>query len=222
MNGWLTFAGTFVLFFASHSIPVRPPIKRHLVRYVGARGFTIVYSALSLLMLALLIWGARQASFLLLWSEAPWHRPMVWLGMFATCLIFALSIGRPNPFSFGGRNNDKFDPSKPGIVGYLRHPLLTALALWALMHMLANGDLAHVLLFGTLTCFALVGRRILDMRKRRELGPEHWARLWSETRQQRQMLQPTRDTVLRIGAGVIAYSILVALHPVVIGRPIFL
>ena len=98
MIGWLTFAGLFLLFFATHSLPVRPPIKRRIVNRIGARGFTIAYSALSLLMLALLIWGAQQTPFLLLWSETPWHRPAVWVGMFAACLIIAVTIGRPNPF----------------------------------------------------------------------------------------------------------------------------
>jgi uncharacterized membrane protein len=222
MNGWLIFAGVFALFFATHSIPVRPPIKRRLVKYIGACGFTICYSALSLLMLGLLVWGARQAPFVLLWSEEAWHRPVVWLGMFAACLILAVSVGRPNPFSFGGRNNGAFDPSNPGMSGYLRHPLLAALALWAALHVLANGDLAHVLLFGTLSFFALAGQRIVDRRKRRELGPDYWARLWSETRRQRRLQQPSSDTVLRIGAGVIAYLALGALHPVVIGLPVFL
>lgn len=222
MSGWLIFAGVFALFFATHSIPVRPPIKRHLVKHIGARGFTIAYSALSLLMLALLIWGARQAPFVLLWSEAAWHRPVVWFGMFAACLILAVSLGRPNPFSFGGRNNGAFDPSNPGIVGYLRHPLLAALALWVGLHVIANGDLAHVLLFGTLSLFALAGRRVVDRRKRRELGPEHWAQLWSKTRRQRRVQQPSHNTILRIGAGVIAYLVLVALHPIVIGLPVFL
>lgn len=222
MNGWLTFAGIFALFFATHSIPVRPPIKQHLVSYIGAGGFTIAYSVLSLLMLALLIWGAGQAPFVLLWSEAPWHRPIVWVGMFTACLILAVSVGHPNPFSFGGRSNGTFDPSYSGIVCYLRHPLLSALALWAALHVLANGDLAHVLLFGTLSFFALAGQRIVDRRKRRELGPDYWARLWSETRRQRRLQQPSSDTVLRIGAGVIAYLALGALHPVVIGPPVFL
>ncbi len=222
MSGWLIFAGIFTLFFATHSIPVRPPIKRRLVKHIGAVGFTITYSALSLLMLALLIWGARQAPIVPLWSEAPWHRPVVWLGMFAASLILAVSVGRPNPFSFGCRNNDTFDPSYPGIVGFLRHPLLFALALWAGLHVLANGDLAHVLLFGTLSFFALAGRRIVDLRKKRELGSEHWAQLWSKTRKQRRVQQPSRNTILRIGAGVIAYLVLVALHPIVIGLPVFL
>nr|WP_299880523.1 NnrU family protein [uncultured Sulfitobacter sp.] len=41
-----------------------------------------------------------------------------------------MSLGRPNPFSFGGSRNAQFDPAHPGLVRFMRHPLLVALALW--------------------------------------------------------------------------------------------
>ncbi|WP_282059317.1 NnrU family protein [Roseobacter litoralis] len=222
MSGWLTFAGVFVLFFATHSIPVRPPVKKHLVKHLGAKGFTRAYSALSLLILALLIWAAQQAPFVLLWAEGPWHRPVIWLGMLVACLILTVSIGQPNPFSFGGRNNHAFDPLDAGVIGYLRHPLLNVLALWALLHVLANGDLAHVLLFATLALFALAGPRVIDARKKRDLGADAWLALVSETRSQRRFQVPSRGTMLRLCAGVTVYLMLVYLHPIVIGAPVFL
>ncbi|ABG31319.1 NnrU family protein [Roseobacter denitrificans] len=220
MSGWLTFAGVFALFFATHSIPVRPPVKKRLVRHLGAKGFTTAYSALSLCILALLIWAAGQAPFVLLWAEAAWHRPAILVGMLAACLILAASIGQPNPFSFGGRDNDAFDPTDCGIIGYMRHPLLSVLALWALLHVLANGDLAHVLLFGTLGLFAYVGPRIIDARNRRDMGAEAWEALVGETRRQRRIRVPSPAMMLRLGAGVILYLVLVFLHPVVIGVPV--
>ena len=80
---------------------------------------------------------------------------MVHLGMFAVCLILALSIARPNPFSFGGAQNARFDPARPGIVRWVRHPILLSLALWAGLHLLPNGDLSHVILFGVLGALPL-------------------------------------------------------------------
>ena len=222
MNGWLIFAGVFALFFATHSVPVRPPVKRRLIAYIGPKGFTVAYSGLSLVMLALLIWASRQAPVVLLWGEAPWHRHVTWVGMLCVCLIVAVTIGRPNPFSFGGMNSNSFDPENSGIVGYLRHPLLGALALWGGLHVLVNGDLAQVLLFGTLSFFALVGHRIVDMRKKRLLGLEHWTRLLSQTKKHRRLQLPTRRAALRLSAGVAIYLILVILHPIVIGRSVFL
>jgi len=222
MTSWLAFACVFALFFVTHSVPVRPPVKRRLVAHLGPRGFTLAYALLSLVMLALLIWATQRAPFVSLWAEAPWHRPVIWLGMFAACVIFAVAIGRPNPFSFGGSNNDAFNPSAPGVVAYLRHPLLSAMALWAILHMVMNGDLAHVLLFGTLAFFAIMGHRIVDKRKKRVLGPENWAQLWAKTRKGRRLSLPSRGFIIRacIGGGV--YILLVVLHPIVIGLPVFL
>ena len=220
MISWATFAAVFALFFATHSLPVRPPVKAYVVRKMGSRGFTAAYSALSLVMLGLLIWAAGHAPFVGLWGEASWHRPVVWLGMLITCLILAMAIGRPNPFSFGGRNNAAFDPAASGIVGYMRHPLLVALALWALLHLLMNGDLAHVLLFGTLSLFALLGQGLVDLRKKREFGAEQWVEMRNELRQQRRRPAFTTHSILRLCAGLIVYLILVALHPLVIGQPV--
>jgi hypothetical protein len=82
------------------------------------------------------------------------------------CLLIAFAVGAPNLLSFDGCA-EGFDPSRQGVVGVARHPLLLALALWAGVHALANGDLAHLLLFGG---FALLGMRALDRHRRRLLG----------------------------------------------------
>lgn len=87
---------------------------------------------------------------MLLWSWEPWHNHLVLAIMAMVCVILALAVGRPNLFSFGGAINAAFDPARPGIVGWLRHPLLVALAMWAGAHAFANGTLAHVIMFGGL------------------------------------------------------------------------
>ena len=99
--------------------------------------------------------------------------------MLPVCLIIAVTIGRPNPFSFGGARNERFDPSRPGIVRVTRHPLLLALALWAAAHVAPNGDLAHGVLFGTFAAFALLGGCLIDRRRQREMGTG-WHRLLSK------------------------------------------
>ncbi len=40
MMDWLDYALAFGFFFASHAIPVRPPVKARLVAAIGARGFS--------------------------------------------------------------------------------------------------------------------------------------------------------------------------------------
>jgi len=217
--GWLGYAGVFAAFLATHTIPVRPAIRGRLVSMLGQRGFTLAYSVLSLAMLGLLIHAAGRAPYLLVWLTQPWHIPVVQLGMLTVCGILALALGRPNPFSFGGARNDRFEAARPGIVRVLRHPVLAALALWAGLHLLANGDLAHLLLFGILGAFALIGHPLIDRRKRREMGAEAWRQLLDETRGAT-LLQAPRSWAgpgLRLAAAAAAYGALVWLHPLVIG-----
>jgi uncharacterized membrane protein len=215
--GWFEFALAYVVFFLSHSLPVRPPLRPWLQARLGATGFMLAYSALSLAVLAWLIGAAGRAPYVGLWDWAPWqvHVPLTVMG--PVCLILALSIGRPNPFSFGGARNERFDPARPGIVRWSRHPLLSALALWAAAHVVPNGDLAHVILFGTFAGFALLGGRLIDRRKRREMGAE-WQRLRMAVAAAPRLSWPASGgTFARLAACIALYATLLWAHPVLFG-----
>lgn len=215
--GWLEFVAAYVVFFLSHSLPVRPPLRPWLQAHLGPSGFTLAYSALSLAVLAWLIGAAGRAPHVALWDWAPWqgHVPLTVMG--AACLILALSIGRPNPFSFGGARNDLFDPARPGIGRWSRHPLLLALALWAAAHVVPNGDLAHVILFGTFAAFAVLGGRLIDRRKRREMGAD-WNRLRVAVEGAPLLSwRASKGTLVRLVAGIVLYATLLWVHPVLFG-----
>jgi uncharacterized membrane protein len=215
---WGEFALAFAAFFLTHALPIRPPLRPWLVAVLGPRGFALGYSALSLAVLAWLIGAAGRAPFLPLWPWAPWQLLVPLAAMLPVCLILALAMGRPNPFSFGGARNDAFDPARPGIVRLTRHPLLLALTIWATAHIVPNGDLAHVLLFGTFAVFALHGGRLVDRRKRREMGAD-WARL-DTARKAAPLPPPLRlwpAFWLRLGLGTALYLGLLWLHPWLFG-----
>ena len=215
--GWLEFALAYAVFFLSHSVPVRPPVRPWLQSRLGQGGFTVLYSLLSLAVLAWLIGAAGRAPYLPLWDRAFWqvHVPLV--VMLPVCLILALSVARPNPFSFGGARTALFDPLRPGIVRWTRHPLLVALALWSGAHVVPNGDLAHVILFGTFAGFAILGGRLVDRRKRRELGPE-WQHLRATVARTPLMSwSVSRGLALRLLAGVALYATLLWVHPLLFG-----
>lgn len=216
---WLGFTVIFALFFATHSIPVRPGVKARIVRQIGARNFGIGYSMLSTAMLALLIWSAGQAPYVQLWPQMIWQRHLVQLGMLGVCLILAFAIARPNPFSFGGAHDDEFDPARPGLIGFTRHPLLVALALWAGLHLLPNGDLAHVILFAVLAGFAIAGRVMIDRRKKRQMGQLQWDDLRRRTAAAPRFSWPASPAgaAIRAAIGIGAFITLLWLHPLVIG-----
>jgi len=212
--GWTEFATAFVVFFVSHSLPVRPPLRPALQAALGPRGFTLAYSALSLAVLAWLIGAAGRAPYVPLWDWAPWQVYVPLLTMLPVCLILALAIARPNPFSFGGARNGRFDPARPRIVRLHRHPLLLALALWAAAHAVPNGDLAHVMLFGTFAAFALLGMRLIDRRQQREIGPK-WQELQAAT-VHAPFWRPVAP-VSRLAIGATLFAGLIWLHRLVIG-----
>ena len=216
--GWFEYSAAFVVFFLTHSIPVRPPVRARLLAMFGRRGFTIGYSALSLAALTWVIGATSRAPFVPLWGWAPWHSHLVLTVMGLVCAILALAIGRPNPFSFGGARNDQFDPTDPGIVRFTRHPLLLALALWAFAHMLVNGDLAHVVMFAIFGGFAVLGRWIIDRRKKRQMGAD-WDTTLSDVRASgiRLDARSVSNLGLRLGLGVLLYAGLIWIHPVLFG-----
>ncbi len=214
--GWNEFAFAFAAFFLTHSIPIRPPLRPWAVARLGHAGFGIAYSALSLGVLAWLIAAAGRAPYVPLWDWAPWQNHVVLAVMLPVCVILSLAIARPNPFSFGGAQNDRFDPASPGIVRLTRHPLLLALGIWSAAHILPNGDLAHVILFGTFAGFAMLGGRLVDRRRQREMG-QRWHDLRAALSECPASLSLTTDTLLRLAAGLMLYAGLIWLHPLVIG-----
>lgn len=213
MLDWVIYIFAILVFFLTHSIPVRPANKAKVVAQLGARSFTLSYSALSIAALSFVIYAANRAPIVELWPWAPWQNHVTLLAMAVSVTIAALAIARPNPLSFGGRYNLSFDPQAPGIVGWMRHPLLVALLIWALGHLVPNGNLAHVILFGIFAGFSFLGMRIIDRRQKRILGAEEWQRLSSTTRHIR--LSANGLVRLAIGAGV--YALLILLHGPVIG-----
>ncbi|MES0882552.1 NnrU family protein [Roseibium sp. SCP14] len=212
-NGWINFAASFAVFFASHMILIRPPVRPVLVRLLGQRGFSVAYSALSVLILWWMIEAAQSAPYVELWSWEPWQNWMPILAMIPVCVIVAFGVGVPNPFSFGGLHNDRFDPDHPGLVRWMRHPVLVALLLWSTAHLIPNGNLAHVILFGAFSLFSLLGMKIIDKRRQREMGND-WDRLLKATRNAPPpRVLPTLNALVRFAVALIVYMALAHSHP---------
>ncbi len=225
MTGWAELFAVFALFLASHVVPARPPVRARLVRWLGERGYLGLYIGVSIAVLAWLIVAAGRAPYVALWDFALWHLWVPMLAMPAACTLAAFGVGAANPLSIAGGRAADFDPQAPGIAGVTRHPLLWALALWSGSHVVPNGDLAHVLLFGSFTLFALIGARAIDCRLRRRLGAAEWDRLARRTSflpfaawvAGRWRPRGWRVSAIRLGVAVALYLTLVFGHPWAIG-----
>lgn len=215
--GWFEFIAAFVGFFLVHNGPTRPEVKPRLIALLSPRGFTLVYSLLSLAALYWVLMAAGRAPVIILWHWAPWQNYVPLSVMAVVLLILGLSIGRANPFSFGGGSSDQFDPNRAGIIRWTPHPIVMAMRLWALAHLVPNGTLAHVIVFGIFAGFTFLGTRLIDRRKKRE-NPE-----WQELRDQ-MALSPRfhppssrRGLAIRLVLAALAYVSLVHLHATLFG-----
>ncbi len=215
---WIELVVVFAGFFVLHSVPVRPPVRPWLVARLGHAGFGIGYSLLSLVMLAALFVAVERAPYVPLWPEPPGAHWLVLAAMTAAGLILAFGLFRPNPLSFGGTRNAAFDPRDPGLLRWLRHPVLVAFLLWSGAHLVVNGDLAHVVMFGSFAGFALFGMRLIDRRRRREMGDE----VWRQTVAQMRAAPVSRPGAagLRVAGALAAVAALILLHPWIAGVPV--
>ena len=223
MGGWGEFAAESALFLISHAVPSWPGLKTGLIARIRRSGYLVLYNAVSVVLLAWLIVAAGRAPYLALWPQLPWHRWAINIVMPFAVLLGAFGIGTANPLSFGGRRSG-FDAEHPGVVGFVRHPLLWALLLWAAAHLLANGDLAHVILFGGFAAMAIIGMVAIDARNRRRLGPAEWERLSHRTSSvpgmalMRGRWRPKDGpTPWRVILALAIWPLLLWMHPVVIG-----
>lgn len=172
MTGWTEYTLALAIFIASHFLPRIGGLRDRLIGAVGRRMY---FSAYGLLSLALLVWvivAAGRAPFLELWPQMQWTRWVPNIAMPLATLLVTCGIGLPNPHTLGGGRGAGFDPARPGFAAISRHPLFLALALWAGAHLVPNGNLAHVILFGSFTLMALAAIPAFDAKARRALGPQ--------------------------------------------------
>ncbi|MFD1795006.1 NnrU family protein [Paracoccus aurantiacus] len=221
MSGWAEFITAFIAFLAAHMIPMRPRLKSRLVTMLGRAGYILAFSLLSLGLLYWLLLAAGRAPYVEIWPQAIWQRWLVNIAMPLALLLSVLAVGRRNPFSFLGRA-DGFDPDRPGIIGLTRHPLMWALAIWAGAHLLANGDLAHVLLFGVMLAFALSGVIGAEIRARRSLPDFHMlarrTSLWPGAALISGRWRPRgAPSVMRLMIALLLWLLILQLHQPLIG-----
>lgn len=131
-----------VLFLGVHSVRLFADDWRAQVRHaLGPRLWRAGYSLLSLAGFGLVVWGfglVRQTP-VQLWSPPTGMRHMTAL---LTLPAFVLLAAAYVP-----RNQIK---------ARVHHPMLAGIKLWALAHLLSNGNIGHVLLFGTFLVWAVL------------------------------------------------------------------
>lgn len=221
----IEFLIALALFLASHSIPARPAFRGHLVAIMGERAYTIAYSVLSTALLVWLISAAIRAPFIPVWGFDLWQYWVPVALMLPAFMLFLGGAASPNPLSISFSRRP-YDPERPGIVAITRHPVLWGFALWALSHLVPNGDLVSLILFGGFGLFALAAMPLIDRRKRRQWGEADWHGLASGTSilpfaaliaGRIRLRWPSGLLAVTILGGAVCYLAMLWLHPILIG-----
>jgi uncharacterized membrane protein len=140
------------VFLGAHSVRVFAEGWRTTTRArLGENAYKGAYSLLSVLGFGLIIWGFGQARLqpVVLWAPPVGMRHAASL---LTLVAFVLLTAAYVPGN--------------AIKAKLHHPMVLGVKTWALAHLLANGMLAHVVLFGTFLVWAVLDFRAARQRDR--------------------------------------------------------
>lgn len=154
-------------------------LRDALVARLGAGRYRGAFALASLLGIAWLIYAYRHAPGIPLWGLLLGLRPAAYLLVYISFLFVVVGISTPSPTRVGMESKlAQGSNMVRGIIRITRHPFLWGVSLWALTHLIVNGDLASLVLFGSLLILALGGTAAIDA-KRRRVFAEQWAQFAS-------------------------------------------
>jgi uncharacterized membrane protein len=147
-----------VVFLGVHSLRIfAEGFRAQMVARLGAGAFKGLYSVLSLMGFVLLVWGfgiARETPIMVWMPPVGMRHAASLLTLIAFVLLAAAYVPRN------------------AIKARMHHPMVLAVKTWALAHLLANGSLAHIVLFGSFLAWAVLDF-IASRRRDRRLGTRY-------------------------------------------------
>jgi uncharacterized membrane protein len=190
--GLLVMIVGLVLFLGVHTLTTQRGLRAQCIASMGEAGYKIGYAVASFVGLALIVWGFahyRTDGMIPVWSPPTFLRHLNVALMLPAVILVAASYIR-------GR-----------IYTAVKHPMLAGVKLWAFGHLLANGDLGGIILFGSFLGWAVFDR--ISLKHRNDAGAPPIP------------VGGVANDAIAVVVGIVAYLALAfAFHPVVIGVPV--
>jgi uncharacterized membrane protein len=176
-----------ISFFIVHIIPFNSQLRNRIITYIGSeKRYKLIYR---LIILCIFVLGISA------WNDFPniyFYEPPVFMKQIHLAIMLPvvyLWIAAELP------NNLK---------RYIKHPMLTGMKLWALGHLLANGDLRSMILFISFMVFSIIAVVLSNKR----------------TEQKEHKPSPVRDDVKVILISLLVYSTIAIFHGKLFGMPV--
>jgi uncharacterized membrane protein len=191
--GLLVMIAGLALFLGVHTLTTQRGVRAQIIASAGEGGYKIGYSLISAAGLALIVYGFaryRAVGWIDVWYPPTAFKHIAAALMLPSVILVVASYAR-------GR-----------IYATLKHPMLAGVKLWAVAHLMANGDLGSIILFGSFLAWAVFDR--ISLKRRSDAGGPPIP-----------VGGPGND-LIAIAVGIVAYLALTfAFHPIVIGVPVF-
>lgn len=214
-------------FLALHLCVSGTTLRDRLVARLGEGPYMGLFSLASAGGLAwmLFAYGAAKTSAVnpVWWGVTPLSRHVQLVLMLVAVVLVVAGLLTRNPGAVG--QTGALEDSEPvrGVLRITRHPFLWGVGLWSAGHLLVNGDLISLILFGAMGGLAIGGAASIDAKRRRTHG-EAWAAFEARSSfvpfaailSGRQSLRPG-EFVLPLLAGAGVYAALLMLHPLIAG-----
>jgi uncharacterized membrane protein len=185
------FLGGLAIFFATHYFSAfRSRAEGGLAHRLGRGPYMGLYSLLTLVGFVLMVWGFGNIKpWIPIWTPPNWTRHVA-MALMLPAMILIVAAYAPTGF----------------MKKAVKHPMLTAVKLWALAHLIANGDLASIILFGAFLVYGVVDR--IAVKRRGDVGAAN--------------ANPTilGDMIALAVGGALYAAIIFYLHPLLFGVPV--
>ena len=195
----LLFILGLLLFFGIHMLPFYPEYRAQLIEKFdtdtidGEGMYKIIFSVISLLGLIFVGIGKGSMGFASLWDIPIFFR---YIAVIFILLSFILIVAAYLP------NNIK---------RYVPHPMLTGIIIWGVTHLIINGDVASIILFGSFVVYSVVAIKLANRSESNE----------SSEQDTQETIPVVKDGIV-IGIAIVGFLILFWLHKLLFGRAVFL
>jgi uncharacterized membrane protein len=226
-QGLVSLAIAGLAFCGSHVLLSSTGLRGSLRDQLGERGYLAVYSLTAAATFAWFLVAYAHAPVIPLWPEQRWTALVPVVVMPLASILLVAGYTTPNPTAVTMERLARADDPAPGVLRVTRHPVMWAIGLWAVSHIVANGDVRSFIFFGAFAALSLGGTQLIDRKKRLALGSD-WPRLAEITSNVpfaalvtgRARMRWRDISVLRVVAGLLLYAVLFRGHAFIAGMPV--
>lgn len=195
----LLFILGLIMFFGIHMLPFYPEYRALVIEKIdndridGEGLYKVIFAVISLLGLIFIGIGKGSMEFIGLWSTPTFFR---YISVVLIPVSFILMVAAYTP------NNIK---------RYVPHPMLTGVIIWGATHMMVNGDVAAIILFGSFVIYSVVAIKLANRRQYDK----------NSEQDTHEKIPVVKDAIV-IGIAMLGFLLLLWLHKPLFGRAVFL